>query len=46
VASLILAVDLAVRRRSEEELRRAQSELDRRVQQRTAALADANIHLQ
>ena len=46
VPSLILAADVAVRRRSEEELRRTQSELDRRVQQRTAALADANIHLQ
>jgi PAS domain S-box-containing protein len=46
VPSLVLAADVAVRRRTEENLRRTQSELDERVRERTAALADANIHLQ
>ncbi len=44
--SLALSADVEVRRRTEESLRRAQAELDRRVRERTAALADANIHLQ
>jgi PAS domain S-box-containing protein len=44
--SLALSVDVEVRRRSEENLRRARAELDQRVRERTAALADANIHLQ
>ncbi len=46
VPSLILSADVAMRRRTEESLRRTQSELDERVRERTAALADANIHLQ
>jgi PAS domain S-box-containing protein len=46
VPSLVLAADVAVRRRTEESLRRTQDDLDARVRQRTAALADANIHLQ
>ena len=46
VPSLTLSADVAMRRTSEESLRRTQAELDRRVKQRTAALADANIHLQ
>jgi len=45
VPSLVLAADVAVRQRSEENLRRTQNELDERVRERTAALADANIHL-
>ncbi len=45
VPSLALSADVAMRRASEEILRRTQAELDRRVRQRTAALADANIHL-
>jgi PAS domain S-box-containing protein len=44
--SLALSADVAMRRRTEESLRRTQSDLDTRVRQRTAALADANIHLQ
>ncbi len=44
--SLALSVDVAMRRASEESLRRTQAELDSRVKERTAALADANIHLQ
>ena len=46
VPSLALSADVAMRRTSEENLRRTQAELDRRVKERTAALADANIHLQ
>ncbi len=46
VPSLALSADVAMRRASEESLRRTQAELDRRVKERTAALADANIHLQ
>ncbi|MEJ2434674.1 MAG: PAS domain S-box protein, partial [Pseudolabrys sp.] len=46
VPSLALSADVAMRRASEESLRRTQGELDRRVRERTAALADANIHLQ
>ena len=45
VPSLVLSADVAVRRRTEESLRRSQGDLDRRVKERTAALADANIHL-
>jgi PAS domain S-box-containing protein len=45
VPSLALSADVTVRRRTEEELRHSQAELDRRVTERTAALADANIHL-
>jgi PAS domain S-box-containing protein len=46
VQSLALSADVAMRRASEENLRRTQGELDRRVKERTAAPADANIHLQ
>jgi PAS domain S-box-containing protein len=46
VPSLALSADVAMRRASEDSLRRTQAELDRRVRERTAALADANIHLQ
>ena len=46
VPSLALSADVAMRRTSEDNLRRAQAELDRRVRERTAALADANIQLQ
>ena len=45
VPSLALSADVAMRRRTEDELRRSQSDLDRRVTERAAALADANIHL-
>ena len=45
VPSLALSADVAVRQRTEGNLRRTQAELDQRVKQRTAALADANIHL-
>jgi PAS domain S-box-containing protein len=45
VPSLVLSADVAVRRRTEESLRRAQEALDRRVKERTAELADANIYL-
>jgi PAS domain S-box-containing protein len=44
--SLALSADVEMRKRTEESLRRTQSDLDTRVRQRTAALADANIHLQ
>ena len=43
--SLVLSADVALRRRTEEALRRSQAELDARVRERTAALTDANIHL-
>jgi PAS domain S-box-containing protein len=46
VPSLALSSDVAVRRKTETDLRRAQAELDQRVKERTAALADANIQLQ
>ena len=46
VPSLALSADVAMRRTSEDNLRRTQAELDRRVRERTAALADANIQLQ
>jgi PAS domain S-box-containing protein len=44
--SLALSADVAMRRNTEDNLRRIQSGLDASVQERTAALADANIHLQ
>ena len=43
--SLVLSADVAIRRASEHRLQRAQDELDRRVRERTAELADVNIHL-
>ena len=43
--SLVLSADVAVRRAVEGQLRRTQAELDKRVKERTAALADANIHM-
>ena len=45
VPSLVLSADVAMRRRTERDLRRTHAELDSRVRERTAALADANIHL-
>ena len=45
VPSLALSADVAMRRSTEDALRRSQAELDHRVKERTAALADANIHL-
>ena len=45
VPSLALSADVAMRRRTEDNLRRTQIDLDQRVRERTAALADANIHL-
>jgi PAS domain S-box-containing protein len=42
VPSLALSADVRVRKGAEEVLRRAHGELDTRVQQRTAALAEAN----
>src|SRR6185437_7976809 len=45
VPSLALSADVAMRRRTEDKLRRTQIDLDQRVKERTAALADANIHL-
>src|SRR5581483_6352636 len=45
VPSLVLAVDVALRRRTEYDLRRTHADLDRRVRERTAALAEANIQL-
>jgi PAS domain S-box-containing protein len=45
VPSLVLSVDVALRRGVDEALRRSQAELDARVKERTAALADANIQL-
>ena len=45
VPSLALSADVAVRRLTEDSLRRTQAELDQRVRERTAELADANIHL-
>ena len=46
VPSLVLSADVALRRRTERDLRRTHAELDSRVRERTAALADANIHMQ
>lgn len=43
--SLILSADVAIRRLTEDTLRHTQAEIDRRGNERTAALADANIHL-
>ena len=45
VPSLALSADVAMRRITDDDLRRTQIELDARVKERTAALADANIHL-
>src|SRR5581483_1329896 len=45
VPSLALAADVEMRRRGEEDLHRIHAELDQRVQDRTAALADANLQL-
>jgi PAS domain S-box-containing protein len=45
VPSLALSADVAVRRRTEDSLLHIQADLDRRVKQRTAELAVANIHL-
>lgn len=45
VPSLALSADVAVRRATEDSLRRTHADLDQRVQERTVALADANIHL-
>jgi PAS domain S-box-containing protein len=46
VPSLALSADAAVRRRTEEELRRTQNELNTRVETRTAALQASNRALQ
>lgn len=45
VPSLALSADVEMRRRSEDDLRRIQAELDSRVKERTAALADTNVQL-
>src|SRR5450631_2405222 len=45
VPSLALSADVTMRQRTEDSLLRTQTELDLRVKERTAALADANIHL-
>jgi PAS domain S-box-containing protein len=45
VPSLVLSADVAVRQSTEGSLRRATAELDQPVKQRTAQLADVNIHL-
>jgi PAS domain S-box-containing protein len=45
VPSLALSADVAMRQVTEDALRRTQIDLDQRVKERTAALADANIHL-
>jgi PAS domain S-box-containing protein len=45
VPSLALSIDVAMRSRTEDRLRHTQFDLDQRVRERTAALADANIHL-
>ena len=45
VPSLALSADVAMRRLTEDSLRRTHIDLDQRVRERTAALADANIHL-
>ena len=45
VPSLALSADVAMRQATEDTLRHTQIDLDQRVRERTAALADANIHL-
>ena len=45
VPSLALSADVAVRRTTEDRLRQIQADLDNRVRERTAALAEANMHL-
>jgi len=45
VPSLALSADVAMRRASEESLERTRTELDSRVRERTAELADTNIQL-
>ena len=45
VPSLALSADVAMRRGSEDDLRRTQAELDRRVRERTAELHEVNTHL-
>jgi len=45
VPSLALSADVAMRRASENNLLRIQADLDRRVKERTAELADTNIQL-
>ena len=45
VPSLALSVDVAIRKRGDEALRRTQNELDRRMREQTAELNEANIHL-
>jgi PAS domain S-box-containing protein len=45
VPTLVLSADVTARRQSDDHLRETKLELDRRVKERTAALADANIHL-
>jgi PAS domain S-box-containing protein len=45
VPSLALSADAGIRRATEDDLRRTKIELDSRVIERTAALADANIQL-
>ncbi len=44
VPTLALSADVTMRRRTEGSLRAVQTGLEQRVQERTAALADANIH--
>jgi PAS domain S-box-containing protein len=46
VPSLVLSADVAVRRQTEDNLLHTKTDLDNRVRERTAALADANIHMQ
>src|SRR5262249_35726784 len=43
--SLALSADVEMRRRSEDDLRHIKAELDQRVKDRTAALAEANLQL-
>src|ERR1700755_3222929 len=45
VPTLVLSADVTARRQSDDHWRETRFELDRRVKERTAALADANIHL-
>jgi PAS domain S-box-containing protein len=46
IPSLVLAADVAIRRKSEADLRRAQDDLDHQVTERTRQLAAANSALQ